>query len=278
MINYDRIQSKINNTRFLIESDSLIIPSELEDEIANIVISYLIRNDNYKMPTLKKSTFEIEIAKIPLEIQKHFESEELIKEYKQLVLDRDIICQCALPQEYFTSFRGPQIPWELNIPYQLDELSHVYIGHEIMHILANSENYDEWKYLLLYSDVIPMLYELLQGSKKDDGTREKIIEWRFAKLAEMHNNAFNSEITHELRNDQLSLKYYQMPEKQYFISFYYTVLLYLLYHQDANLIITEVKNVLSQKNTTKKMLENLGMLNDIDKQSFEKGYNLILRK
>ncbi len=94
----------------------------------------------------------------------------------------------------------------------------------------------------------------------------------------MYKNAFNCEIIDKLHNDELALKYYQIPEKQYFISFYYTVLLYLLYNQDVNLIIKEVKNVLNQKNTTKKMLENLGMLNDVDKCLFEKGYNLILRE
>lgn len=276
MANYDRIQSKIDSTKFLIERDSLVIPSEREDEIASLVVSCVTKNNDLKTPTLKKATFDIEIAKVLTDLQKIL-NPDLIRRYQEDVLNRHIICQCTLPQEYFTTFRGPQIPWNVNIPYKLDELSHVYIGHEIMHILATSRNYDEWKYLFLYSDVIPMLYELIQSNDKDEITKKKIVNWRLAKLLEMYSNSFNNEATEKLQHDKKALKYYQMPEKQYFISFYYTTLLYLLHNHDSKTIIPKIQDVLSQRITTQKMLEQFGMLNDLDQSSFEKGYGLILQ-
>lgn len=277
MTNYDRIQKKIDSTKFLIERDSLVIPSEREEEIVSLVISCVTKNSDLKIPTLKKSTFDIEITKVLTNLQKYFKSESLIRRYQEDVLNSHIICQCTLPQEYFASFRGPQIPWNVNIPYKLDELSHVFIGHEVMHILAISRNYDEWKYLLLYSDVIPMLYELIQSNDEDKITRKKIIKSRFAKLLEMYSNIFNTETTENLQHDKMALKYYQMPEKQYFISFYYTTLLYLLYNHDSKTIIQKTRDVLSQRITTQKMLEQFGMLDDLDQYSFEKGYSLILK-
>lgn len=277
MTNYNRIQKRIDSTKFLIERDDLIIPGEREEEISLLVISSIIKNNNWKIPTLKDSIYNIEIAKVPIELKKHFKSDELIRRYQKDVLNRHIINQCTSPQQYFTSFRGDQIPWEVNIPYKLDELSHIFIGHEIMHILATGENYDEWKYLLLYSDVIPMLYELIQSSDKDEITKQKIINFRLAKMLEMYNNAFNGEVIEILQSDKEALKYYQLPERQYFISFYYTVLLYSLYNQDSKSVTKEIQNVLNQSITTQKMLEHFGMLNSLDQYSFEKGYSLILK-
>lgn len=225
----------------------------------------------------KKSTYDIEISKVPKELKKHFESDQLIKRYQETVIDRHIINQCTSPQQYFTTFCGPQIPWELNIPYELDELSHFFIGHEIMHILAQGENFEEWKYLLLYSDVIPMLYELIQSYDKDEKTKQKIINWRLAQMLKMYNNAFNTRVIEKLQEDKDALKYYQMPENQYFISFYYTVLLYSLYCEDSKTVIQGIRDVLYQKITTQKMLEQFGMLNHLDASSFEKGYSLILK-
>lgn len=277
MINYNRIQRKIESTKFLIDRDDLVIPGEREEEISKLVISSITRNNDWKIPTLKNSTYDTEIAKVPKELKKHFESDELIRRYQEDVIYRHIIHQCTLPQQYFTSFCGPQIPWELNIPYELDELSHVFIGHEIMHILAQGRNYDEWKYLLLYSDVIPMLYELMQSSDKDEKTKQKIINLRLALMLEMYNNAFNTGVIERLQDDKEALRYYQMPEKQYFISFYYTVLLYSLYCEDSKTLIQGTSDVLHQKITTQKMLEQFGIFNNLDCSSFEKGYSLILK-
>lgn len=278
MVDYNRIQRKIESTKFLIDRDDLVIPGEREEEISKLVISSITKNNDWKIPYLKNSTYDIEISKVSKELKKHFESDELIKRYQENVIYRHIINQCTSPQQYFTSFRGSQIPWELNIPYELDELSYVFIGHEIMHILAQGRNYDEWKYLLLYSDVIPMLYEMIQSSDKDEITKQKIINWRLTKMLEMYNNAFNIEVIEKLHHDKEALRYYQMPEKQYFISFYYTVLIYSLYCQDSKTLIQGIRDVLNQKITTLKMLEQFGMLNNLDHSSFEKGYSFILKK
>ena len=76
--------------------------------------------------------------------------------------------------------------------------------------------------------------------------------------------------------DKEGLKYYQIPEHQYFISFYYTALVYKMYNDSPEDILTIIKNVLNQKITTKEMLERLNIYDDINETSFEKSFSLIL--
>ena len=270
------ITKRIETTKYLIEKDNLIVPGFQEDKIIKLVLPYILQNKDYIVGSLKNSTSDIELSKVPDNLKKYFKNQEINKRYQELIINRYMIHQCLLPQEYSTSFKGNQIPWDLNIPYELDELSHIFIGHEVMHVLALSYNYEEWKYALLYNEVIPMLYELIQADDENFETKKNIINLRLSMLVKMYNNAYNDEILEKLQNDKEGLKYYQIPEHQYFISFYYTALVYKMYNDSPEDILTIIKNVLNQKITTKEMLERLNIYDDINETSFEKSFSLIL--
>ncbi|MCH5167643.1 MAG: hypothetical protein J1F35_07135 [Erysipelotrichales bacterium] len=268
------IKARIDSTKSLIERDSLFIPGEKEDEIAFLVAKYIKEEDRI-LPTLNKSSFDIELPKVREHLFEHFNDEKVDRRYKEIILDGKLIKQCTSPGVYVTSFIGPQMPSVMSIPYDIDETSHVFLGHEATHILAVDHNYDEWIYMLLYSDVIPMLYELLEADTKDSETRDKIISWRLAKMLEMYNHAFSDEIESTLKGDDL--RYYQIPEKQYFISYYYTILLYSLLSDAPSEVIKEVREVLNQRLTTYKMLNQFDLLNCVNEEAFKIGCSKMLR-
>ena len=275
--NYESIQKKITLTNVLINRDNLIIPGEKEEAISELVISQITKNKDYKIPHLKKSTYDVEMEKVTLNLQKYLQSKEIEEKYQDLIVTQYLVKQCTPPQVYYSTFYGPHIPCSINIPYQLDELSHIHIGHEVMHVFLDNESCKEWKWLFLYSEVIPMLYELIQVSDENKMTKQKVLKWRLSKLLEMYNNIFREDIIKVLQNDQKALLYYQMPEKQYFIAFYYTILLYDLYCQDEKSVRLTLQSVLKQEITTKQMLENYGLLKNVDNVSFEKSYSLVLK-
>ena len=122
-----------------------------------------------------------------------------------------------------------------------------------------------------------MLYEFIQVEGKDLEIR--IIKWRLKELLKMYQNTFNEEVYGKLYNNSEMLTYYQMPENIYFISFYYTILLYSIYKQNPKEILTEMQNVLQHKITTRTLLERFGILNTINKNTFDEEYHkLILKK
>lgn len=271
MTDYNKI---IESTKVAIKRNNLIVPSNRETEIVQLVTSLLQKNKEYSIPSLKSSTLDIEMAKVPIELKAHFHDKILLKRYKNEVLFHKLICQHN-SQRYSTTFIGEQMPVKMDIPYELDELSHIYIGHEVIHILTMRKNYEEWAYKFLYSEVLPIFYEFIQGENKSQLIRRYIINERLDTLLKMYKQAFDEDVITELHDNPDKLKCYQMPYNQYFISFYYTILLYLHYLDNPQQILKEIKEVLHQRITTKNLLERLNLLNGIDESSFTKGYNLL---
>lgn len=275
-MNYDVMRHKIETTKFLIQRDRLIVPGDLEKEISSLVIQHIIDYKETDEVEMLKSEYDIEMNKVYNELTKYFDNSIILK-YEREVLERQIVHQCMQKKKYSTSFCGPQIPWNLNIPIKLDELSYIYIGHEIIHVLKEGRNYEEWIYLLLYSEVLPMLYEFIQTDEKE--IQKIAIKWRINELLRMYKNSYNDEVFQKLQNETDMLSYYQMPENIYFISFYYTVLIYSMYKQNPKEVLTEMQNVLNHKVTTKILLNNLGILDRIDSNVFNETYNkLVLKK
>ncbi len=273
----DSIEKRINSVKFLINRDKLIVPGEKEEDIFKLVSKILLSTKKIKLCSLKSSTYDDELSKTFNNLKFYFNDKDIINRYNDIVIKRHIIHQCLCKGEYSTSFVGPQLAWSLNLPYNLDELSHVFIGHEIIHVLTTHDNYREWKYTLLYSEVISMLYELIQANDKDSKMKKCIINFRLTKLIEMYNIAFTEDVLQTLKNDEIGLKYYQILEKQYFISFYYTVLIYILYKDEPQKILNMIKKVLKQEITTLEMLEQLNIVGDLKSKDFEEGFKLTLK-
>lgn len=269
-MSYDVIGKKIETIKFLIQRDGLILPNDLEAEIISLVASNISKYPSNEL-ILKESEYDIEMEKVLGELQKYFD-DKIVEKYQEEVISRRIIHPCLPPNKYITSFRGPQIPWDLNIPIKLNDLSYIYIGHEVIHVLKEGRNPLEWTYLLLYSEVLPMLYEFIQTNGM--AISKRALDWRCHELKEMYNNVHHKKELSQLDND--TLKYYQMPEDMYLISFYYALLLYSLYKQSPKEILTEMQNVLHHKITTKELLERLNLLNDVNKTSFNDEYRKLM--
>ena len=273
----DKFEDRIMSTRILIHRDKLVVPGNYEDELVSFVLSFLLNN---KCPTIfpiKPSTYDIEFSKVLLNLKKYFEDDEILGRYQDIVINRKIIRQWLPQREYSVTYTGPQLVWDLNIPKELDELSHVFIGHEVMHILSTHENPEEWKYMLIYSEIVPMLYELIQADNEDDEKRNSIINFRLYKMIEMYNSAYSNEVLDGFKNDEINLKYYQMWEKLYFISFYYTIVVYALYKQDPQEILSIIKKVLKQELTTLNMLKQLNIVRYLQPKLFKEGAEYVLK-
>ena len=93
----------------------------------------------------------------------------------------------------------------------------------------------------------------------------------------MYNSAYSNEVLDRLENDKMSLKYYQMPENIYFISFYYTIVVYALYKQDPQEILSIIKKVLKQELTTLNMLKQLNIVRYLQPKLFKEGTEYVLK-
>lgn len=258
------INNKIKSTAFLIERDGLAQTTDVDEEIVALMLSFIARLKQNKI-RIDNSEYDKEIAKV-LKNLKMFFSEDIVARYLKEIESKSYLINCCTPPSiYYSSFIGEQFPEGIYIPKQLDTLSHVFIGHEVMHVLKEGHNKEEWHFLLVYSEVIPMFYELIQAEKSR--YRSEIIKWRLNKLKEMYQNAYHPSVTHTLDKDNLKL--YQMPENMYFLSFYYTLMLYSIYRESPKDILILVEKVLQKEMTTKELLEYLGVFNHIDETMFE---------
>ena len=265
----EHIHKKIESTKFLIQRDNLIMPSDNEREIAHIVTNQISKYKESKSKLLD-SDYETEISKVSNALIKYF-GNDIYEKYNQ---ENSFIRQINT-QNYSTEFIL-NIPLVINIPIELNETSHIFIGHEIIHVLKDGKNDNEWIYTLIYSEVLPMLYELIQSENSTIG--HKVLNWRINKLLYMYNNAYREEIYHILKNYTELIDYYQIPENIYFISFYYTILLYSIYLKDKTKVLEEIQKVLNQEITTKELLEEFGLLNKINQNTFYNEYQKLILK
>lgn len=141
------------------------------------------------------------------------------------------------------------------VPNYVTEEDEVFLGHEFIHM--NKElNFDEYKLLMTYADVIPMLYEFI--TMGDYGS--KILNTRLSLL--------NEEIkTYELASQKIRTsgkekdlyKVVQSRAGQYLNSFYYATVLYQMYKNDPKMILDYMKRVINCEMTTLDMLKDLGI-------------------
>lgn len=232
-MNINQIEYRIKNTKELIEDDHLSLPTEFEFEMADYALTHIEQFDSINVPTIppKISTYEQEIGKVYKELKKHFKDEDLnsenIKTFYNLtseindkahaILNKILVNKSMSHGMYSTTFKcHGTFPWSLNIPYQLDNLSYIFLGHEVIHLLKDT-NPKEWENLLRHCDILPMLYELIQLKYKRENVRKSIIHKRMQLLFEMHQNVRNAK---KIIGNTSDFEIYKLPEYQYFISFY----------------------------------------------------------
>lgn len=154
------------------------------------------------------------------------------------------------------------------VPDKYGNLSPIYLGHEVHHAIKDV-NPSEYQYMLRYSDVIPMFFEFVCADKVSDEEKSAIIGNRLHILLQSqsslrdHYTNTNRNIFTELTNSK---------NAQHLGSFYYAIVLYILYQNDPKKTLNMVKNVLLHEDTTYDMLKrnNIGSNYNNDVSDFMK--------
>lgn len=291
-MNLNQIEYRIKNTKELIENNHLSLPTGFEFIMADYVLTYVQKFEKIEVPTMPNiSTYEKEKVKVYKELNRHFNEEEpnleidFIQNFytptneisnKARALLNNILINTSMPSDmYSTTFKcHGTFPCSLNIPYQLNNLSYIWIGHEVLHLLKDT-NPKEWENLLRHSDILPMLYELMQLKYKRKNARKSIVAKRMQLLFEMNQKIINAE---KILGTSPNLEIYKLPEYQYFISFYYTILLYELYlTKYPKTILRELKKVLLHEKTTQELLEYFEIYERLEIFDFGNGCERLLK-
>lgn len=280
-------QFEIKKIKKEIEMYNLTLPTDFEFEIAELVLSY-IKNFQSSISFFPQSYYSQEIKKTLKELNRHFADNST----KHNNSNKNFILTNEISQKAFkilneiiiseASFENYQCIFEiqnkkvsihsLNISCELDTLSYVYLGHEIIHLLKET-NLKEYKNHLQYSEVLPMLYEFIQMKYKKSSIKRNIVSRRILFLSEMNQDIIKAK---NLIENKFDFEIYKLLDYTYFISFYYTILLYELYSKYPQTILKEFKNVLLHKKTTQELLEYFDIYNKYKTTEFDKGYKRIL--
>ena len=124
--------------------------------------------------------------------------------------------------------------------------------------MLKDTNKEEYKTKLRYADVLPLFFELLVGEEKKEiitnrlymlNTRKEIIEEH---INRKDNNPFK-----ELIDSNVS---------QYYLSFYYAILLLEEYHKNPKKVLEDISLILKHQSTTEKYLQENNLTNSNHKE------------
>lgn len=142
----------------------------------------------------------------------------------------------------------------LNMPNVMTSADRVFIGHEFIH-MNKDLNFEEYKLLMTYSDVIPILYEFI--TMKDDAN--EVLSARISALGlEIHGYELATQKMKSGREKDL-YKVILSRSGQYLNSFYYATILYRMYLNDPKMILDYIRRVINCEMTTLDMLKDLGI-------------------
>ena len=135
----------------------------------------------------------------------------------------------------------------LQISLNTNKQSPIYIAHEIHHMLKDT-NKDEYKNKLKYADVLPLFFELLVGEeeKKEIITNRLYMLNLRKEIIEEHLNREKENIFKDIIDSTTS---------QYYLSFYYAILLLEEYHKDPKKVLDNISRILKHQNTTENYLK-----------------------
>lgn len=268
LVNFERVED-------IVKRDQLVIPNDFDNEIINFVINYIKEIGIIDLSFVSKSTYSVEFAKSMKTLDRYFDTSVL--ERVNDIFDKiQIIGVSNYSCRFNTLDRTPDT---LFIKSEANILSHVSLGHEIIHLLKES-SFSEYKNFLRYSEVLPILYEFIQTKYKSKNMKNNIFISRLNRLSNTYNNLYNSskEISQFFESHPDKYEYYKMPGNVYFISFYYALILYSIYKNEPKEVLFQMRNVLLHEMTTEELLKYFGLDEKIDKSNFEFQYNLILQK
>lgn len=154
---------------------------------------------------------------------------------------------------YYTTINPKTFEVEtLHIPLNTNEQSPIYIAHEIHHMLKDT-NKEEYKNKLKYADVLPLFFELLIGEeeKKEVITNRLYMLNTRKEVIEEHINRKEQNPFRELMDSSVS---------EYYLSFYYAILLLEEYYKDPNKVLGDISRILKHQSTTEKYLQENNLI------------------
>ena len=143
---------------------------------------------------------------------------------------------------------------EIKVPNETSELSPIWIGHELIHSLKDT-NFNEYILIDIASEVLPIFYEMLVSHTLFSKLHDK---WKDYRLSFLENH---KEIFKKLEKDSENDKRYEFIRYQYgqyLTSYYYALNLFHVYKQNPKYVTKYINKVLTHKITT------LDLLNKFD--------------
>ena len=159
------------------------------------------------------------------------------------------------------------------IPMKLDEVSPLWIAHENIHALKET-NYDEYIDGQILGDVIPMFLELVMVNQVSNDKASSLLRNRLFLLKNEYTST--QEMKKVLSKDLYDI--YATSSMQYLNSFNYAFQLYQRYRDNKENIISKIKEVLVGQNTTRNMLDEFAILNKCDSEKVQYELEKVISK
>lgn len=150
---------------------------------------------------------------------------------------------------------------EIKVPNETSELSPIWIGHELIHSLKDT-NYNEYILIDIASEVLPIFYEVLVSHTLFSVLHDKWKSYRLSFL--LNHKEIYQKLENECKKDN-RYEFIRYQYGQYLTSYYYALNLFHLYKQNPKLITKYINKVLTHKITTLDLLNKFDIY-DISKE------------
>ena len=158
----------------------------------------------------------------------------------------------------------------ITTPTIFGEEAPISITHEFIHMLKDT-NINEYVLMFRYSEIIPLLYELI--SMNESKNREQLLKNRLILLKyEVENINFVIEqikLNPILRNQYLCVL---SQSGKYILDLYYALQLYELYLIEPHTILEQIRLVLNHTITTQEMLIKLDLYDKLDYNTYKESF------
>lgn len=231
-------------------------PSENEIEIMDFVSDTLNETNNLKKLELMDKDTAIEQGILSLVV---FNKKYINKVKKIIFMTYDDLQLNDLRTIIsFNILSNPKIKngnvVEIKVPNDTIELSPIWIGHELVHALKDT-NFNEYILKDISSETLPIFYEILVSHTIFKDMHDNWKENRLSFL-ENHKNIYKQLEDQSKIDEQYEITRYSYG--QYLTSYYYALNLFHIYKENPKLVTKYINKVLNHKKTT------LDLLNELD--------------
>lgn len=271
------INERLKSIEYLRSQYTLNMPTMYDFQVADFTIGRLEELKGLKEPSLNRTDFNIVMEKVSQNM-KHYFSQDIYDAYLQKIKNRmAFINRHNRSGAYNTSFSYSLNPCTMDVPSWPDETSHIFIGHECIHVLKDGNNHKEWSDLLTYSEVLPFLYELIQVADAEDKVASQSIRLTLYGLLDRYHKTMTPKILANL-SDKDNYMAYRSYDLYYYLSYYYAIILYTLYEKYPEDVTKHFESVLRHEITTRDMLTSFGLLDKRHDDEFAEGFSYTLKK